>query len=109
MSARSERSRREASPLKVTETEIRNDIRNFLRLHGWKVVRIVQSVLSEKGIPDLIAVRGGQTVWIEVKRPTGKLSKEQEEFLEDLEDHGGWWIVARSVEDVEHLGGAAKC
>lgn len=92
-----------ATPFKVTETQIRNEIRDFLRLHGWKVVRIVQSALSERGIPDLVAIRGGQTVWIEVKTPEGRLSKYQERWLQDLEDHGGWYVVARSVEDVEHL------
>lgn len=86
------------------ETAIRRAITEFLRLHGWKVARIVQSALSEKGIPDLVAIRGGQTVWIEVKTERGRLSKHQEAWLQDLEDHGGWWIVARSIEDVEHLG-----
>lgn len=86
------------------ETAIRRAITDFLRLHGWKVARIVQSALSEKGIPDLVAIRGGETVWIEVKTPTGRLSKYQEAWLQDLENHGGWWIVARSIEDVEHLG-----
>jgi len=85
------------------ETTIRRNITKFLRLHGCKVVRIVQSALSEKGIPDLVAIRGGQTVWIEVKTPKGQLSEHQKRWLQDLEDHGGWWIVARSVEDVEHL------
>lgn len=86
------------------ETGIRRAIVEFLRLHGWKVARIVQSALSEKGIPDLVAIRCGQTCWIEVKTPAGRLSEHQERWLQDLEDHGGWWMVARSVEDVEHLG-----
>lgn len=85
------------------ETAIRRAIVEFLRLNGWKVARIVQSALSEKGIPDLCAIREGQTCWIEVKTPKGRLSEHQERWLQDLENHGGWYIVARSVEDVEHL------
>ncbi len=85
------------------ETAIRRAITEFLRLHGWKVARIVQSALSERGIPDLVAIRCGETCWIEVKTPKGRLSVHQETWLQDLEDHGGWWMVARSVEDVEHL------
>lgn len=91
---------------KTTEGDILRAVRDFLRLHGWKVVRIHQSLGSERGIPDLVAIRGGKTVWIEVKTPNGRLSEYQERWLQDLEDHGGWWIVARSVEDVEHL---ARC
>ena len=85
------------------ETPIRRAIRDFLQLHGWKVTRIVQSALSEKGIPDLVAIREGHHVWIEVKAPKGRLSEDQERWLQDLENHGGHYIVARSVEDVEHL------
>lgn len=91
---------------KTTEGDILRAVRDFLRLHGWKVTRIHQSLGSERGIPDLVAIRGGKTVWIEVKTPNGRLSEHQERWLQDLEDHGGWWIVARSVEDVEHL---ARC
>lgn len=97
--ARGTGTRRKEQP----ETPIRRDIRDFLRLHGWKVTRIVQSALSEPGIPDLVCTREGQTCWIEVKRPGGRLSEAQEQWLQDLEDHGGHFIVARSVDDVAHL------
>ncbi len=93
-----------AAAQKVSEGDILKAIREFLWGHGWKVTRMHQSFGSEKGIPDLYAIRGGQSVWIEVKTPTGRLSKYQERWLQDLEDHGGHYIVARSVEDVEHLG-----
>ena len=82
------------------ETAIRRAIVDYLRLHGWKVVRIVQSALSERGIPDLVAIRDGWHVWIEVKTPTGRLSADQEKWLSDLKAHGGMCIVARGVEDV---------
>lgn len=85
------------------EGAVLSQVRDFLRLHGWKVVRIHQSLGSEKGIPDLVAIREGHHVWIEVKAPKGRLSEDQERWLQDLENHGGHYIVARSVEDVEHL------
>lgn len=88
---------------KVTETDILRQIRDFLRLHGWMVVRIHQSLGSEKGIPDLVAIREGQTVWIEVKALRGRLSEHQIRWARDLQDHGGCWIEARSIGDVEHL------
>jgi len=88
---------------KVTEKDIMNQIRDFLRLHGWMVIRNHQTLGSYPGVTDLTAIRGGKVVWIEVKTPRGRLGPDQEKFLQDLEDHGGWWIVARSVEDVEHL------
>lgn len=85
------------------ETPIRKAITDYLRMNGWMVTRIVQSALSEPGIPDLVAIRGGHHVWIEVKAPKGRLSGHQERWLQDLEDHGGHYIVARGIDDVEHL------
>lgn len=86
------------------EGAVLRQVRDFLRLHGWKVVRIHQSLGSEKGIPDLVAIREGRHVWVEIKAPKGRVSEAQAGWLQDLEDHGGSYIVARSVEDVEHLG-----
>ena len=88
---------------KITEADVLCAIRDLLRLYGWKVTRIHQSLGSEKGIPDLVCTRGGQTCWIECKTPRGALSPYQVAWLQDLEDHGGWYIVARGVEDVEGL------
>ena len=40
-------------------------------------------------------------MWIEVKTPAGRLSKYQEKFRDDILSHGGIYIVARSVDEVE--------
>jgi hypothetical protein len=58
---------------------------------------------SHKGLPDLTAIRGGQVWWIEVKTPRGHLSEDQDTFRRDVQDHGGNWLLARSIEDVEFL------
>jgi len=85
------------------EADILRAVKDFLRVNGWKVVRIHQSLGSERGIPDLVAIRDGWHVWIEVKAANGKLSEHQEKWLADLKEHGGHYIVARSLDDVEHL------
>ena len=55
------------------------------------------------GMTDLTAIREGQVWWIEIKTPKGRLSENQEKFRVDIEEHGGNWFLARSVEDVESL------
>lgn len=90
---------------KITESDIQAAIKEYLQWHGWMVVKIHQSLGSYKGIADLYALKDGQHVWIEVKMPKGKLSEYQERFRDDILQHGGTYIVARSVEDVEHLRG----
>ena len=48
------------------ETAIQNRIRDFLRMHGWYVMRHQQSLGSLKGMSDLTAIKDGKTIYIEV-------------------------------------------
>lgn len=83
------------------ESEIQAAIRDWLRWNKWFVVKIHQSLGSVRGIADLYALKNGRSVWIEVKTPAGRLSEHQEKFRDEVLAHGGEYLVARSVEDVE--------
>lgn len=87
----------------LTETDIQNQIREKLRWAGWFVIRHQQGLGCHKGLSDLTALKNGRTVYIEVKTPRGVLSEYQEEFRLQIESHGGTYIVARSVDDIEFL------
>ena len=89
--------------LKEKESDIQAAIRDYLRLKGWLVIKIHQSLGSYKGIADLYALKNGAHVWIEVKTSRGRQSKDQVKFQADVEAHGGLYIVARGIEDVEGL------
>ena len=91
-------------PKPLKESEIQRQIKEALQWRGWFVVKIHQSLGSYRGIADLYALRDGQHVWIEVKTDRGVQSEYQKKFQRDIEKHGGTYILARSVEDVEHLG-----
>jgi VRR-NUC domain len=52
------------------------------------------------GSPDIICVVNGQYVGIEVKAPKGKQSDHQKEFQKNLENAGGKYILAYSLDDV---------
>ena len=93
-------------PAKISgpkESEIQRNIAYFMRLHGWFVVKIHQSLGCHKGIADLYALRAVEHIWIQVKTPVGKLSDDQIAFKNDIESHGGVYLVARSIDDVMHL------
>ena len=89
----------------MKERDIQAQIRDYLRWCGWFVVKIHQSLGSYRGIADLYALKDGQHVWIEVKTDRGVQSEYQKKFQRDIEKHGGTYILARGIEDVEHLGG----
>ena len=54
---------------------------------------------------DLIAVKNGTTVFIEIKQPKGKLSDHQVKFEKEIHDHGGKYLVIRSFEDCREVFG----
>ena len=86
---------------KQPETATRTQIRDWLRWRGWDVTTHHQNALSRKGFSDLTAVRGGETVYVEVKTAKGTQSEAQKAFQEAIEQHGARYILARCVEDVE--------
>lgn len=86
-----------------TETINRRNITDALRRSGWAVFYIFQGLGSYKGISDLIALKDGKTIFIEVKTPTGRQSEHQKKFEKICIEHGCRYILARSVNDVAEL------
>ena len=89
--------------LQITETDIRRQIQDYLRLTGWFVYYNLQGLGSYPGLSDLVAVRGGRVVHVEIKKPGGRQSEKQKEFQRQLEAAGGEYVLAKRIEDVEHL------
>ena len=58
-----------------------------------------------RGAPDILGVRDGQSIGIELKWGKNGLSEYQEDFKEDFERNGGKYCVARSLKDVEDFLG----
>ncbi|MGY3406121.1 hypothetical protein ACVWZV_002234 [Bradyrhizobium sp. GM5.1] len=56
------------------------------------------------GIPDIIVIRDGRFIGIEVKRANGTLSEHQVEFERSCLLAGGQYLVARSIDDVIAFG-----
>lgn len=89
--------------LQLTEAEVLDQVKKYLQATGWLVMRIHQSLGSKPGLPDIIALKDGRTIYIECKsqHPRAKLSGSQEIMRREIERHGGMYILARGIEDVE--------
>lgn len=84
-----------------SESQIQTYIKEYLTKSGWFVFKIhQQGKYCYRGITDLIAIKGGLTVYIEVKAWKGKLSEDQIRFRDNVVNHGGKHLVARSVDNV---------
>jgi Holliday junction resolvase len=89
----------------LTETDIRKQLVYYLRLKGWFVYHCLAGLGGYPGLSDLVAVKGGRIVHVEVKRPgTGKQSANQIQFEADLTAAGGEYLLARGIEDLEEAG-----
>lgn len=89
---------------KKPETYVKASIREWLRLHNWYVVNIHAGMGAHKGISDLIAVKKGYVIFIEIKvpnNPRSMQSLEQREFERRIISHGAHYIVARHYQFVE--------
>lgn len=89
----------------VTETDIRRQVRDYLRIKGWFVFHILQGGVGVyRGITDLIAVKAGRVIFLELKTRTGRQSDYQKQFQSDLEAHGGEYVLCRGVDDLQERG-----
>jgi Holliday junction resolvase len=68
------------------EQKIQSRIIKKLQAEGWLCLKIIK--LSASGYPDLLCHRNGETMYIEVKRPNGKLSELQKIRIKELTNNG---------------------
>lgn len=92
-----------AKQMKVTETDIRNQVKEYLQWRGWFVYYNLQGLGCYPGLSDLVAIKNGTVVHLEIKKPNGKLSEGQKLFQRNIEKHGGIYEVARSLEDAKRI------
>jgi Holliday junction resolvase len=70
----------------MTEQQIQSKIKRKLQERGWYVTKLIKT--STNGIPDLLAIKNGKAMFIEVKREKGKLSPLQELRIDELRQSG---------------------
>lgn len=85
----------------MKESILQGRIRVFLINEGWEVIKLV--LTSKPGIPDLMCLKNGKIIFIEVKQANGKLSKLQEYMINKLITIGFDTYVIRSVEQIKTI------
>lgn len=60
---------------------------------------------AKKGFPDIICLKDGLLIGLEVKTGEGKQSKEQKEIEKYFKKHGAAYFVVRSLEEVIEIIG----
>lgn len=71
----------------MKESQVQSKKIKELEAEGYYVIKLIKT--NKNGIPDLLAIpKDSDVLFIEVKGPTGKLSKLQEYRINELIDHG---------------------
>ena len=85
----------------MKEQDIQRAIGKEIEKRGGYVVKVIQA--AKAGVPDLVCCYRGQFVAMEVKTPTGRVSRLQVYNLEKILRAGGYGAVVRSVDDARAL------
>ncbi len=84
-----------------TEKALTNKIKKHLESQGWLVIKIHGGAMQRAGLPDLLCLRDGRAVWLEVKTEEGVVSPLQKHWVGKLIGAGFTAEIVRSVEDVK--------
>ena len=85
----------------MRESEIQRQIIEKLTKSGWLVIKLERT--NWNGIPDLMALKNGNTVFIEVKTDKGVVAHLQQHRIETLRRCGFHAFVARDLKDIQTL------
>ena len=83
----------------ILESTIQAKIIKWLKSDGYFVTKLMGT--STNGIPDVLAIKDGRTLFVEVKRPGREADPLQEYRIKELNDYGVLAFVAHSVEEVK--------
>lgn len=92
----------------MREAELQRTVLDAARLGGWIVHhsrpaltstgRWVTPLSGDPGLPDLILVRDGRVLWLELKSETGRVSTHQSVWIGRLREAGQDVRVVRPVD-----------
>ena len=83
----------------MIESSIQTKISEKLKKHGWFVTKLIQT--STNGIPDLMAIKNGEVIFLEIKKPGEEPSPLQEYMIASLNKAGVLAMSADKIEDIE--------
>lgn len=87
--------------IRVPESVVQTKIIKRLESAGWYVIKLIKT--NKNGIPDLLAVKAGRTVFIEVKAIDGRVSPLQDYRMSELRKRRIETFVMYKPEDADPL------
>ncbi len=102
------------TPTAVPERAIQAACMEYLRYRGYHVLRLNAGALPNAqgrpvhllpaGCPDVLAIKDGRALFVEVKRPGKKPTARQVAMMDTLRGYGARCLVATSIADLQDAG-----
>ena len=92
---------RKARKIDATEDEFRASVVDMATRFKWRVYHVLDSRKSIKqgnGFPDLVLLRRGQLMFVELKTKDGRLEPKQVEWRDELREAGQDWRLWRPAD-----------
>lgn len=87
--------------IKISENMIKAQIKDFLTLKHIFNFPLLQALGAYRGVPDRIIHYQNKVIYLEIKKPDGKMSQYQQEFQRQCNEDGiDYWVVS-SIEELE--------
>lgn len=71
------------------ETSITKSIVKSAKLDGWWTFKIAGGAFQRAGVPDLLCIKNGRAVFLEVKQPGKKPTPLQQQVMREIREQGG--------------------
>jgi predicted type IV restriction endonuclease len=93
-----------------SESGLTRAVLQLLRLRGWKWIRFNPSVVQfgnqwvtpcPAGTSDFVLLKGGKTIWCELKTAKGRQRKSQKQFMQFVESAGHCYVIVRDVAELD--------
>lgn len=85
----------------MLESVIQSRIIKKLEAHGWYVIKLIQT--NKNGIHDLLCLKDGTAVFVEVKSETGKQRDLQKYRDEEIKANGFKTLIVSTEKNIENL------
>lgn len=90
------------------ESKLKSDIKAYLKANGIFWAMVQGGAFSKPGDPDMLACVHGRFVAIEGKTYEGSMRPLQEVRKTQIEQSGGVYVIARTVDDVRRAVDAIR-
>ena len=87
----------------ISEKQFESQVKDLAKIFGWKYYHTWRSFHSPAGFPDCVFVRQSRLIFAELKSRKGKLSPDQEAWLECLKATSKCEVYLWRPDDIEQI------